>query len=134
MIAPTINTRRTRRNLANSDGGNSSPRGRCSRLMSSRRSVTDLAAIWASETPPSGMARLASSGHSRSAVRRGLWRRLRVVVGEFLGPAGELECDAIRVVEVERPHVHAWVHRRRNLLLALVVVEHGSDAHTLVLE
>src|SRR5207248_9072764 len=132
MIAPTINTGRPRRNLASSDGGRSSPMGRSSRLMSARRSCADIAAIWASDSPPSGMAWLASCGHSRSAVRCGLRRRLGVAVSEFLGPAGELKCDAVRVVEVERPHVYAGVHRRRHLRFALVVVEYRADAHALV--
>src|SRR5882757_6743924 len=133
-IAPTINTRRTRRTLTSSDSGRSSPRGRSSRVISSRRSVADIAAIWASDTPPSGMAVLASSGNSGSTVRRGLRRRIGVVLGEFLGTAGELEGNAIRIMEVERPHVHTRVHRRRHLGLALVVIEHRPDAHALVLE
>src|ERR1700694_3724321 len=130
-MAPTINTRRTRHNLTSTDSGRSSPMGRSSRVISSRRSAADIAA---SDTPPSGMAALASSGHPRSAVGRGLRRRLGVVFGEFLGPAGELQGDAVRIVKVERPHVHAGVYRRRRLRVALVVVEHRPDAHALVLE
>jgi len=44
------------------------------------------------------MVALASSGHSGSTVRRGLRRRIGVVLGEFLGPAGELEGNAIRIM------------------------------------
>jgi hypothetical protein len=40
-------------------------------------------------------------GHRRSVIGRGLRRRLRIVLGESLGPAGELERYAIRVEKVE---------------------------------
>src|SRR6202171_5651701 len=133
-MAPTINTRRTLRTLASTASGRSSERGRWSRWISSRRSVADIAAIWASDTPPSGMAALASCGHSGSTVRRGLRCRIGVGFSEFLSPAGELKGDAVGVEEVERPHIHAWMQRRRHLGVALVVVEHRPDAHALVLE
>src|SRR5258708_32934306 len=122
-MAPTISTRRTRRTLTSTDSGRSSPIGRSSRVISARRSAPDIAAIWPSDTPPSGMAALASSGHPRSAVGRGLRRRLGVVFGEYLGPAGELQGDAVRIVKVERPHVHAGGHRRGHLRVPLVVGE-----------
>ena len=55
----------------------------------------------------------AATLRARPAVRRGLRHRRRVALGEFLGPAGELERDAVGIVEVERPHVDAGVQRWR---------------------
>src|SRR3981189_2420735 len=104
-IAPTINTRRTRRTLTSTDSGRSSPIGRSSRVISSRRSTADIAVIWASDTPPSGMAALTSSGHPGSAVGRVLRRRHGVVLGEFPGPTGELQGDGVMIVEIKRTHL-----------------------------
>ncbi len=56
---------------------------------------------------------LAARLRRHPAVRRRLRRGHRVAVGEFLGPAGELQRDAVRIEEVERPHVDAGVQLRR---------------------
>src|ERR1700743_2681347 len=59
-------------------------------------------------------------GGRDAAIGGRLVRVLGVVLGEFLDPAGELECYSVGVLEVERPHVDTGMQGRRDLTFALV--------------
>ena len=99
-----------------------------------RRAGRSAGADDSTRSPTLRSARASARGHRRPGGPPPSSAPSPCRLGEFLGPAGELERDAVGVLEVERPHVDAGMHGRRHLRRALVVVEHRPDANALVLE